>query len=180
MVRPEALLQRCRLGDEEALEELIRRWERRLFYYVRRLVADEADAWDVLQQTWLRVLKGIAAVRDADRLVPWMYRVARNAALTHRRSLLAQERWVDREVRVEALEASDAPEPVWTPAEVHQGMQGLSVHHREVLTLFFLDDLSIDGMAQVMGVSQGTVKSRLFYAKRALRAQLEPTGADHE
>jgi RNA polymerase sigma-70 factor (ECF subfamily) len=47
-------LRRCRAGDAEALEELIRRWEGKLFYYVRRLVADEADAWDILQQTWAR------------------------------------------------------------------------------------------------------------------------------
>jgi RNA polymerase sigma-70 factor (ECF subfamily) len=55
----EALLLRCRSGDAEALEELIRRWERKLFYYIRRLVACESDAWDVLQQTWTRVLQGI-------------------------------------------------------------------------------------------------------------------------
>ena len=46
-------------GDREALEELIRRWERQLFYYVRRLVVNESDAWDILQQTWTRVIKGI-------------------------------------------------------------------------------------------------------------------------
>src|SRR3954452_7023482 len=81
MGRLEALLRRCRAGDAEALEELIRRWERKLFYYVRRLVADEPDAWDILQQTWARVVKGTGNVRDSEKLIPWLYRIARNVAL---------------------------------------------------------------------------------------------------
>jgi RNA polymerase sigma-70 factor, ECF subfamily len=172
MDRLEALLQRCRAGDQEALEELIRRWERKLFYYVQRLVEHEPDAWDILQQTWMRVLKGIGGVRDADKLVPWIYRVARNTALTHRKSLLAKDRYVDHETVVETLPESDAREEVWTAEQVHWGMEELSVHHRDALTLFFLNDLSMEEMAVVLGVSMGTVKSRLFYAKKALGAVL--------
>jgi RNA polymerase sigma-70 factor (ECF subfamily) len=173
MGRLEALLRRCQAGDEEALEELIRRWERRLFYYVRRLVADEADAWDVLQQTWARVVKGIGGVRDAEKLVPWIYRVARNAALSHRQSLLARERWVDRDAAMEDLAEAQAREGEWTAEDVHRGLETLSAHHREALVLFFLDDLLIAQMAEVLEVSEGTVKSRLFYAKKALRESLE-------
>src|SRR4051812_1532047 len=91
----EALLRRCPAQDEEALEELIRRWEQKLFYYVRRLVPCEADAWDVLQQTWVRVVNGIGGMRDANKLAPWLYRVARNTAFSHQKSLLAHERYVD-------------------------------------------------------------------------------------
>ena len=57
-VARELLALRCRRGDRAALEELIHTWERPLLYYLRRLVRDEADAWDVLQKTWVRVLKG--------------------------------------------------------------------------------------------------------------------------
>ena len=55
----ELLFLRCKRGERQALEELVRDWEPRLFYYVRRLVRTEEDAWDVLQQTWTKVLKGI-------------------------------------------------------------------------------------------------------------------------
>src|SRR5437660_11731211 len=113
MDRIEALWRRCRAGDPEALEELIRRWERKLFYYVRRLVAEEADAWDVLQQTWLRVVRGIGAVRDADTLVPWLYCVARSAALSHRKSLLARERFIDRQAPIEELAAAPVRDCRW-------------------------------------------------------------------
>jgi len=172
----EALLRRCRAGDEEALEELIRRWERKLFYYARRLVANEADAWDVLQQTWVRAIRGIRAVQDSEKLVPWLYRITRNAAISHRASLLAQERWVDRMVSVEELSAGESEKTRWAPEDVHEGLKELSVHHRDALTLFFLQDLSIPEMASVLGVSEGTVKSRLFYGKRALRESLELSG----
>jgi RNA polymerase sigma-70 factor (ECF subfamily) len=173
MVRWEAILERCRAGDREALDELIRRWEGKLFYYVRRLVADEPDAWDVLQQTWVRVLNGIGKVRDSGKLVPWLYRVARNTAISHRKSLLARQGHLDRDAIVEDLADMEVLETDWTAEEVHRGMNDISASHRDVLTLFFLQDLTIKEIAEVAGVSEGTVKSRLFYGKKALREVLE-------
>ena len=64
-VARELLAMRCRRGDRAALEELIRTWERPLLYFIRRLVHDEADAWDVLQKTWVKVLSGIGSLSDA-------------------------------------------------------------------------------------------------------------------
>ncbi len=62
----ELLILRCKRGDERAFTELIHLWEKRLFFYVRRLVATEEDAWDVLKQTWLKVFQGIKSlVSDA-------------------------------------------------------------------------------------------------------------------
>jgi len=168
----EALLRRCQIGDEEALEELIRRWERRLFYYIRRLVPYEEDAWDVLQQTWMRAVKGISDLREPDKFVPWLYRIARNTAFSHQRSLLAREKWIDRAAAVDELSGVETLEAEWTVEEVHLGMEKLSAHHRDVITLFFLDDLSMAEIAEVLGIADGTVKSRLFYGKKALREVL--------
>ena len=169
----EALLQRCRAGDAEALEELIRRWELKLFYYLRRLVPNEENAWDILQETWMRIVRGIGSVRDSEKLVPWMYRVARNTALSHRKSLLARQQWVDQEASVEELADFEVRDTEWTAEEVHQALETLSVHHREVLTLYFLQDLSIAEMTEVLEVPVGTIKSRLFYGKQAIADALE-------
>jgi RNA polymerase sigma factor (sigma-70 family) len=65
---------------------LVGTWEGRLLYFIRRLVHDEADAWDVLQKTWLRVLKGIASLNEPQSLATWLYCIARNTALTYNRS----------------------------------------------------------------------------------------------
>jgi RNA polymerase sigma-70 factor (ECF subfamily) len=179
-VTRELLALRCRRGDRAAWEDLIRTREPRLLYFIRRLVRNEADAWDVLQETWMRVLKGIGSLSDPGSLTPWLYRVARNTALSHARS---------REPPHESLE--DLPDefagdPAGGPLDfedaeqVHRGLLALSLPHREVLTLFFLEDLSVEEAATVLGVPPGTVKSRLHYAKRALRQVIAEEASGHE
>lgn len=77
IILQELLALRCKRGEREAFEELVRQWEQRLLYYVRRLVATEEDAWDVLQETWIRVYKGIPSLQSPEHLATWLYRVAR-------------------------------------------------------------------------------------------------------
>jgi RNA polymerase sigma-70 factor (ECF subfamily) len=180
-VARELLALRCRRGDRAALEELIYTWEPRLLYFIRRLVRDEADAWDILQETWMKVVKGIRSLSDPQRLAPWLYRVARNTALSHARS---------REPPHEALEdhaetlagdpASGALLEFEDAEQVHRGLSSLSLSHREVLTLFFLEDMSVEEVATVLNTPPGTVKSRLHYAKQALRKVIAEEGSRHE
>ena len=70
----ELLILRCKRGDERAFNELIHLWEKRLFFYIRRLVATEEDAWDVLQQTWLKVFQGIKSLKQSGSLATWLYK----------------------------------------------------------------------------------------------------------
>jgi RNA polymerase sigma-70 factor, ECF subfamily len=169
----ELLALRCRRGERAALEELVRTWEKRLFYFIRRLVDEEQDAWDVLQQTWLRVLSGIGALREPRSLGPWLYRVARHAAFNHGQVRATYQRFLKgyQQAAAPADDASDR-EDFETAEQLHRGLSQLPVPHREVLALFFLEDFSIDEIAQVLEVPPGTVKSRLHHAKKALRAVL--------
>ena len=179
-VARELLALRCRRGDRAALEELIRTWEPRLLYFIRRLVRDEADAWDVLQETWLRILKGIDSLSDPRSLAPWLYRVARNTTLSRARSRKPPHESL--EDYPESFTDDPAGEPLdFEDAEqVHRGLLSLSLPHREVLTLFFLEDLAVEEAAIVLDVPPGTVKSRLYYAKRALRNVLVEEASRHE
>lgn len=79
----ELLVLRCQRGDKQALDELIRQWQERLLYFVRRLVATEEDAWDVLQQTWLILVRRIRSLDDPHRLPAWLYQIARRTAMSH-------------------------------------------------------------------------------------------------
>jgi RNA polymerase sigma-70 factor (ECF subfamily) len=169
-------------GDRAAMDELLRRWERRVLYYIRRLVHDEQDAWDVLQQTWLQVVRKLASLREPGRFPAWLYAIARNAALAHHRSAAAIDRHIDAEAEVAELteHADDVTDFGTEDVEsIHRALGQLSPAHREVLTLLFLKDLSVDDIAELIGVSGGTVKSRAFYARQKLREILGGGEASH-
>ncbi|WAS93692.1 RNA polymerase sigma factor [Nannocystis punicea] len=170
--RHELLALRCRRGEPAALTELVRTWEPRLFFYVRRMLVDEEEAWQVLQEVWLAVLSRIDGLREPRCLPQWLYTIARNTLMSHLRG-----RYAERErAAAEAPEPIDEDDPLarWTDAEqVYAGLARLPPVDREVLTLCFLDDLSIAEIAEVLAIPPGTVKSRLFKARRALRAVLE-------
>ena len=166
----ELLALRCRRGERAALEELVRTWEKRLFYFIRRLVDNEADAWDVLQQTWIRVLSGMGALREPRSLGPWLYRVARHAAFNHGQVRATYRRLLRDYPAAAPANEDSAREEFESAEQVHHGLLHLSLPHREVLTLLFLEDFSVEAIAQILDVPPGTVKSRLHHAKRALRA----------
>ncbi|HEY4234888.1 MAG TPA: sigma-70 family RNA polymerase sigma factor [Lacipirellulaceae bacterium] len=168
----EWLVVRCQQGHEEAFEELVSRWEARLFYYIRRLTPTEEDAWDVLQKVWLAVVSGIKSLQDGRLLPVWLYRVARNSAASHFRAGRT-----DRESRDYAEDLTDIEQPDQDftsedAEQVHHALDKLALPFREVLTLFFLEGLSVAEIARIVDIPEGTVKSRLHHAKRALRSAL--------
>jgi RNA polymerase sigma-70 factor (ECF subfamily) len=174
----ELLVLRCQRRDPSAPEELVAFFEKPLLYYLRRLVRSEDDAWDLLQETWISTFRALPGLRDARALPAFLYRTARNHALARLRH---------RETDFSLFSAHDAPqhssevEPTFTAedaAAVHAGLDKLSLPHREILTLFFLKDLSINEIATVLGVPPGTVKSRLHHAKKSLKSALSE-GASH-
>ena len=75
------LVLRCRRRDEKAFEELVARWEPRLYYYLRRIVGDESAVWDVLQETWLAVYQSIRKLQDPRKFPGWLYKIGRNKAV---------------------------------------------------------------------------------------------------
>ncbi len=169
----ELLILRCRRGEKNALEELIHNWERRLFYYVRRLVDNEQDAWDILQEMWLKVIQGIKLLRKPHSLPAWLYRIARNTAISHLRSQHSKLVLINENENTSYVEENDENFRFEDAEQVHYGLSRISLPHREVLTLYFLQDLSLEEIADVLDVPLGTIKSRLHYAKSALRAVLE-------
>ena len=176
----ELLVLRCRRRDKTALEELIRHWEKRLFYYIRRLVDDEQDAWDILQKTWLKVIRKIGSLKEPRSLPAWLYRIARNTAISYIRSEYSKRILVDEIEEIPVNEKNEREIRFENAERVHYGLSKLSLPHREVLTLHFLEDLSVEEIAKVIEVPPGTVKSRLHYATRALRSVLEKEDQHYE
>jgi len=169
----ELLVLRCRQGRKGALEELVRNWEKRLFYYIHRLVDDEQDVWQILQETWVKVLGGIGKLREPRRLPAWLYSIARNTAISHLRRRYNREILLGQNEDICDVEDDKVDLSLEDAEQIHYGLGRLSLHHREVMTLFFLQDLRVEEIAEVLAIPSGTVRSRLYYAKRALKNILE-------
>jgi RNA polymerase sigma-70 factor (ECF subfamily) len=172
----ELLVLRSQRGERQAREELVRRWEEKLYYYLRRLADNEQDAWDLLQQTWLGVLKGFGSLQDPRKFAPWLYRIARNTAMSRLRKQYAESRIISEgSEEVEGSEEGLVFRFEQAQA-VHAALAQLPLAQREILTLFFLEDFTIQEIVEITNLPKGTIKSRLHYAKRALKSILTSGG----
>jgi RNA polymerase sigma-70 factor (ECF subfamily) len=172
------LVLRCQRGDPEAFREIVKRWEPRLYYYLRRLLGNDGTVWDILQETWLAVFRDVRTLGDVRKFPAWLYRVSRAKAID---SMRKQNKYVilPEEPRVDCAEDSSTILMAEEEAQlVHEQLGRLSATHREVLTLRFLEDFSIREISEILGVSEGTVRSRLHYAKKDLSQFLRE--AKHE
>jgi len=172
-IRSELLVLRCRRGDTEALGELVALWERPLLYYIRRMVDSEEDAWDVLQEVWCRVVRKIGTLRDSAAFPAWLYRIARNIAINHiRDAVRLRELRESNDCRGQANSDTGSANVSFDAEGLHRGLGRLSLGHREALILHYLEGFSLAEIAEVAGVPVGTVKSRIHFARKALRAAL--------
>ena len=166
------IVHRCKDGERAAFAELFEMYQPRLKYYVRRLDGESGGGDDMLQDIWLTVFEKIDKLKDARAFAVWLYRIARNKVYSGFRR---KERFV-RLPEDDELPVSDSDEPAFDADDaekLHRALGGLSPYHREVLMLAFVEQMSYKSIADVVGCSIGTVRSRLFYAKRSLRREME-------
>jgi RNA polymerase sigma-70 factor (ECF subfamily) len=165
----ELLAIRAKRGDREAFDEIVRNLERPLFYYVRRLVESDEDAWDVLQQTWVKAFRGLGSLRETKRFRIWLYAIAHRTVMSHHRTAYRSQAVLDEALGSETAVEPDETQNPENAERVHLALAQLDPAFRAVMTLRFLEELSVDETAEIIGVPSGTVKSRLFHAKRALK-----------
>jgi RNA polymerase sigma-70 factor (ECF subfamily) len=165
------LVVRCQAGDLAAFEELVGLYHARLRYFLASMVGEEHAADDILQEVWFDVYRGVARLADPGTFTAWVYRIARHRALRElrkRRQPLSSLEGIDLagEGDEDEFSAEDAE-------RVHAALGRLAPEHREVLLLRFFEGLAYEDIAAVTGCNLGTVRSRLHYAKRALRRVME-------
>jgi len=167
----QSIVHRCKKGDRSAFEELFEMYQPRLKYYVRRLDSGGANIDDTLQDVWLTVFKKIKKLKDARSFNVWLYRIARNKVYDRFRR---KDRFVS--LPEEELPVSGGDEPVFDAddaEELHHALNELKPHHREVLTLSFIEQMDYQSIADVVDCRIGTVRSRIFYAKQSLRKEMD-------
>ena len=174
-------------GDVAAFDQLILKYRNRIFGVVYHLTSNREDAADLTQDAFIKAFQSIQRFSGQSSFFTWLYRIAINGTLSHLRK--------NRTRSFFSLEKMDSDEPVSkeiisaltdkTGAErdtyvrelqekLNEAMLKLSISHRTVVTLFEIDGLSHQEIAEVMNCSVGTVRSRLHYAKQLLQAELQP------
>lgn len=165
------LILRCQMGDKDAFAGLIERYQRPLRYFVSRLLDDAQSSEDIFQEIWLTVIRRVHGLREPDAFSTWLYRIARNKVY---QQLRRNKAWseLDDDIAVPNEQADDSVS-LEDAAKIHRCLKELRPEHKEVLMLRFLEQMSYQQMAQVLNCKLGTVRSRLHYAKLALRKELE-------
>jgi len=174
-ITDELLVLRCQEGDAAAFDQLVARWQERLWRHAWRLTGSEDAAWDVLQETWIGVSRDIRRLNDAAAFGAWVYRITSNKCRD----------WVRRQSRRRRAEAAYSEEARDMQLEAaHQHEQAATLRDalaqfpkrdRAILTLHYNERFSVGQIADILQVPPGTVKSRLFYARQRLRHFLEMT-----
>ena len=188
------LVERVQRGDKKAFELLVSKYQRKLMRLVSRLVYDQAEAEDVVQEAFIKAYRALPNFRGEAAFYTWLYRIGINTAKNY---LVTQGRRAptstDSDVEeAEGFSDADGLRDINTPesllaskqiaATVNAAMSALPEELRNAITLREIEGLSYDEIAEVMLCPIGTVRSRIFRAREAIAERLRPilgTSADH-
>ena len=182
------LVARARRGDESAFEALVTENEKRIYNLCRRLTGSQEDAAELTQEAFLNAWRGLGRFQGESSFSTWLYRLATNACIDFlrkekRRQSLSMTVSLDDEEEARQVELPDeryAPEGALERAEarraVAEGLERLTLEHRQVLVMREIHGLSYAEIGQVLGLEEGTVKSRIARARGALRKVLTERG----
>jgi RNA polymerase sigma-70 factor (ECF subfamily) len=171
-------VKQARAGDPEAWDVLFRRYQLPLYAYVQELVRDEQASLDIVQETFINAARHINSLRQDARFGSWLFGIARQKVI---------QRWrkpdrsspIDETPEQELSGREESPSDWLIRREEEdrfmKRLDQLPPAHRDVLLLHFLEDFSLEEIADITDVPVGTVKSRMYHAKRSLRTLLEET-----
>jgi len=164
------LLERARAGDPEAFIELTEPYRRQMYSVAARMVG-HADAEDVVQDAFVRAFRSIGRFRGDASLSTWLIRITINLAIRHSNR--------HRRRATDSLDVMEWEEPVADPPNsasaltVRDAVAQLTPKLRAAVVLYYFEGLSLDEMAETLGINRGTAASRLHEARRRLRNALD-------
>ena len=167
----ELLVMRTQNGDMKAFSLLVKRWQPALLRQAYRLTRDDEAALDVAQETWRAIASGIYRLKSPAAFKTWSFRIVSNKSINwikaqqrQRALMLASDEFV-----AEA-EESDESENVEL---IKRALNELPVKSKTILSMFYIDNHSVKEISKILSLSDGTVKSRLFYARKILKEEFE-------
>jgi len=178
------VVRKVQAGDVAAFDQLILKYRERVFGVVYNLTANREDTSDLTQETFIKAFQSINRFQGHCSFFTWLYKIAVNTSLSHLRknrlrSFFSLEKIQEDGTNAQLLEQLTDKNGADRDTYLHElqqklneAMQKLSIPHRTVITLFEIDGLSHSEIAEVVGCSEGTVRSRLHYAKQFLQGEL--------
>ena len=158
----EILVMDCQAGHVKALELLVSRWQKRLWQYAYNLTRDVDAAWDITQDSWLGIIKGIKKLNDPARFRPWAYKIVTNKANDWIRK--SQD---TRNINIEETQNNRHKEK--KDIGVKELIQKLDFRKKVVLSLYYFEQLNISEISIALKIPKGTVKSRLAGARKEFK-----------
>lgn len=179
------IVQKVQAGDVDAFDELVTKYRERIYAVVYNLTSNREDSSDLTQDAFIKAFQSIGRFKGKSSFFTWLYRIALNTTLTHLRKNKLR-RFFSFEKMSEEDHSAGFIEQLKTDSDsdkntlmnelqekLNDAFQKLSVKHRTVITLYEIDGLSHKEIAEIVGTSVGTVRSRLHYAKQFLQAELK-------
>jgi RNA polymerase sigma factor (sigma-70 family) len=169
----ELLVIKCQQGDREAFDELVGRWQQRLWHYAYRVTGSESAAWDVVQETWYGIIKSIRKLEDVSVFPRWAFRIANNKCTDWlRRQRRLQQ--INNELTKRTENESDKKQNGDEKTEsLRAAIEKLPPDRRALLTLRYHEGFDIGQIAEILSVPEGTAKSRLHRTLNQLRQTVE-------
>ena len=149
-------------GDVKAMEKLVSRWQKRLWQHVFRLTGNQQTAWDVTQQTWLGIIKGLRKLHDPANFKAWAYGITTNKSFDWIRKTKAVKH-----ISIEEIQEHQHKEKKDTGVKELLGK--LDIRKKAVLCLYYFEQLSVTEISAALNIPKGTVKSRLHNARKELK-----------
>lgn len=182
----QALVARVQNGDVAAFDFLVKKYRERLYAVIYNLTSNREDAADLTQDAFIKAFSSINRFQGKSAFYTWLYRIGVNTALSYLkrnrfRRFFSLENIQEEGSNAQVLETLAAKHKSERGAllgelqeKLNEAMQKLSAKHRTVVVLFEIEGLSHQEIAEIVGCSVGTVRSRLHYAKQQLQAYLKP------
>jgi RNA polymerase sigma-70 factor (ECF subfamily) len=176
--REQLPVQAARTGSPEAWDILFKRYQLPLYVYVFELVRDEQASLDIVQEAFINAARYIGGLRDDAKFGSWLFGIAHQRCIQRWRVQKREEGLLPSS-EAETLGFEEDPLEILIRAEQEAEfmtmLNKLPAPQRSVLLLHFIEDFSLEEIAEITGAQLGTVKSRIHYAKKALRKLLEET-----
>lgn len=177
----EALVTQIQAGQQDLMADLVRQHSDRLFAVILRMVQSHSTAEDILQNTWVRVIRKFHQYDPSRPFVPWLTQIAINCCRDfwrheRLRQFLSLSSHSEKPEVLDPKIATESQKALGQQIEISKALANLSPKLREVIVLKFYSDLTHDEIAEVLRISAGTVKSRLNYALFNLRKYFDKKG----